>query len=215
MTTELGTEYSRTSLEIISLIFFQLSLLVLPLVSGSSILQFLVIQVVLAMGSFSQHWCQIRPVIGWPLPQLLCYHCPSTSFLEDRWQVESFVAQLMAQLTPGSLSGNQRWMDQVPILITRSTFQGHFHRFQDISTVPGFHITSQIPFSSSCVSLYSLPPSILPNLILPISIPTQFSFGMHSLPGTPDSIRQQKILTHFVGTSSLMFLLITYTVSLF
>jgi hypothetical protein len=74
-----------------------LSLLVLPLVSGSSILQFLVIQVVLAMGSFSQHWCQIRPVIGWPLPQILHHHCPSTSCKQDRLYVKRFVFGLVSQ----------------------------------------------------------------------------------------------------------------------
>lgn len=43
-------------------------------------------------------WCgpQVKPDIGQPLLQVLCHHCPSTSYRQDRLQIKDFVAGLVS-----------------------------------------------------------------------------------------------------------------------
>ena len=44
-------------------------------------------------------WCgpQVKPVIGWPFPQVLSLHCPSMSGRLDRLLVEDVIAGMVSQ----------------------------------------------------------------------------------------------------------------------
>lgn len=78
-------EYSSISLGIISwnfFFFFYHFCLVLSWDSGLAILWFLVIWALSEEGSLS--WCgpHVVPVMGWPLPQVLCLCCSKTSCMQ-------------------------------------------------------------------------------------------------------------------------------------
>ena len=65
--------------------FFDCGWLVFLKVSGLSNLWFLITQTVLGMGCISWSGLPVKSDIDWLLLQVLCHHCYSISYTEDRF----------------------------------------------------------------------------------------------------------------------------------
>lgn len=148
--------------ELHSLAFISLALRVGAAMFDST-LSLWTVQSVLGMGSLSWSRPQVRPVIGWPLSQALSHHCPSTSYRQDRLQVEGMWLGSCPRTTTGSLVWLQdrRW----PVQALCSSLVGVLARMPPKVSAPEYtrflhHPTNAPPFQ---LSLPIFSPSVLPS----------------------------------------------------
>ena len=122
-------------------------------------------------GCCAQHWgpcCQFEDCL-----------CLSNSSFVWGFLWHSLDQQLNS-LQPSSNTRNLTWQQEKACwesisLITRSSHYIHLHKFQEVSTVLGFHIIFQIPPPIAAISLHTLP--LYPNFPSPDS-----SHSHHHLP---------------------------------
>lgn len=140
------------------------------MVSGLSNLRLLIIKAMSDTGYCSWHRPKIRPVISWPLTQVMQLYCPRRNCGQNRLQVKDFMIDLVTQFHHWKLVGYRRWPVLASCLQLLAFFMGLPSYNPENFYCTGFLHWPPMPFNSSPILLYSFLPSLPshPTPLLPI-----------------------------------------------